>query len=441
MLLRFIVENLFCFAEEAIFSMVATKDTSHPEHFRQENTINTLRIAALYGANAHGKSKFVEAMKLAQSIVIGGIKPQQQIPVKPFLLSTHFNNKPSRFEFSFTIQGVVHTYGFVCDKNRFHEEWLYSRPKQREVTLFERVTDASGTSQFTIGRTLARTDSESRHFIKFLQKHLQSDQLFLTRAAENNLIGLVPVYTWFKNNLRVWSPDDFLGPIPLLVRTSSNFREFTGRFLKTADTGIDGIEVVEKGSIPMEQLAKLPEPFREELMSSDEESFIITNNNEGLLKFSKNIDPTHSELVTHHIAADGNVVHFSLNNESAGTRRLLQLLPILHTTDDEENVFVIDELDRTLHPCLSRLFVETFLKANSCNKNQLVFTTHENTLMDLELLRRDEIWFVEKDAGGKSHLYPLSSLKIRPDLNTERGYLHGRFGAIPFIGDTKALGW
>ena len=119
----------------------------------------------------------------------------------------------------------------------------------------------------------------------------------------------------------------------------------------------------------------------------------------------------------------------------------MQLLPVLAEMRKSNRVYVVDELDRMLHPLLSHLFVETFLNFKNNKNSQLIFTTHETSLLNLDLLRRDEIWFVEKDQVGASHMYSLASLKIRPDLKIERGYLQGRFGAIPFIGNTHSLGW
>ncbi|MBF0152064.1 MAG: AAA family ATPase [Magnetococcales bacterium] len=446
MLLRFSVKNLFCFADEAEFSMVATKDKNHPEHLCPADKFKALRISALYGANAHGKSRLVQAMQRAKEIITKGTEPGQTIPVKPFLLDRNLREQPSRFEFKFTFQEVIHTYGFVCDEKRIHEEWLFSQPfNQREVRLFERRTDVSGTSEFRMGRTLARSPTKNRNFLRFLMEGVRSNQLFLFHAVNLNLNAFDPVFKWFKYHLFAWSPDllrhdTSLTPIPLYAHKDEHFCNFAGKFLQDSDTGINSIKVIEKdGDL---------DPFLQFLIANQEIQpkdglLSIKNQHEKDENFfvpSPDKKPRKIEILAIHQTKDGETVPFDMNEESAGTRRLLELLPLLHDTNNEERVFIIDELDRTLHPSLSRSFIKTFLDIGNCNKNQLIFTTHESNLLDLDLLRRDEIWFVEKDEAGKSHVYPLTSFKARPDINIARGYLQGRFGAIPFFNHSSTLG-
>ena len=133
----------------------------------------------------------------------------------------------------------------------------------------------------------------------------------------------------------------------------------------------------------------------------------------------------------------GDPVQFGLEEESSGTQRLMDLAPML-TDPDESPVYIVDELDRKLHPMLAYQFIDTFLKGTD---RQIVFTTHNTYLMSLDLLRRDEIWFVQKRRDGSSDIYSLADLKVRPDLNIRKGYLSGRFGAIPFLGNLEDLGW
>jgi AAA15 family ATPase/GTPase len=152
-------------------------------------------------------------------------------------------------------------------------------------------------------------------------------------------------------------------------------------------------------------------------------------------------EPLLVSLLPLHRAAGGHSVKFEMWEESEGTQRLIHLLSFLFALKKgPEQVFVVDELDRRLHPLLSRLLIQTILAAEDRGRhNQIIFTTHDTNLLDLDLLRRDEIWFAEKDAGGASHLYSLAEFRTRADLKIEKGYLNGRFGAIPFIGDVHRL--
>ncbi len=141
----------------------------------------------------------------------------------------------------------------------------------------------------------------------------------------------------------------------------------------------------------------------------------------------------------HHLKDEEEHIDFEIENESDGTRRLMDLLPALLHSKSSEKVYLIDEIDRSMHPLLSRMFLEAYLNDQNCGRGQLIVTTHESQLLDRKLLRRDEIWFAEKDKNGGSHLYSLSEYKVRNDLKLGKGYLDGRFGAIPFLGDLESL--
>ncbi|MBF0109277.1 MAG: ATP-binding protein [Magnetococcales bacterium] len=444
MLLRFSVTNLFCFADEAELNLVATKDKNHPEHLCPADKFNALRIAALYGANAHGKSRLVQAMQCAKTIITKGTtEPGQAIPVTPFRLDVDLRQKPTRFEFVFSTKETIYTYGFQCDEKQIFEEWLFSKPANRhEVKLFERRVDGQGNSEFNIGRTLQRGNTKGRSFLKFLTQSVRGNQLFLTRAINDNLDYLSPVHDWFNHSLNIWEAGAPILPVALLALENERFRNFVGESMKSFDTGINGIHTEERSGKPSQKLDFLLHTF-EFGKDVDQEEIILEDSSDhgGLLHYFSKDKIRSIRMQTLHEVPGDDPVFFKLSDESAGTRRLIQLLPLLFAEEAMENVYVIDELDRTLHPSLSRAFIEHFLKIIGCDRNQLIFTTHESNLLDLDLLRRDEIWFVEKDAKGRSQLYPLTSFKARPDINIARGYLQGRFGAIPFIGDPSALGW
>ncbi len=435
MLLRFIVENLFCFANETEFSMVATTDDAHPEHRINHKKQHALRISALYGANAHGKSKLIEAMALAQQLILDGRKPDQKIPVQPFRLNPHHKTQPSRFEFTLVAQEIEYTYGFLLDTERIHEEWLFSRPNSKVVRLFERVTNAEKKTEITIGPSLAKKGSKERTLIDFLKLSVRENQLFLTECVERNFNPLKQVYDWFANSLTIASPNRPLLPVAHLAYKENQFLTLINQFLKQADTGIAEI----KTKADPVNLALVDPHNSAKIQDELNNGFLISADGGGLsvLQAEKH-GPVQLQLVPYHQASDGQSVEFKLSEESSGTQRLLQIISILFNPTNKK-VFIIDELDRTLHPALSRLLIETFL-SNSGN-TQLIFTTHDTTLLDLNLLRRDEIWFIQKDQQGQSHIYALSTFRIRPDLKIDRGYLQGRFGAIPFIGDPATLGW
>lgn len=430
MLLQFSVKNHLCFAEEQCLSLVASKDDRHPEHLitaRENYKHRALRVAALYGANAHGKTKLVESISFAQELIVDGRKREQVIQVRPFRLNPELLQQPSRFEFVFIQNNIEYTYGFVADKKRILEEWLFARPNSREVRYFERITKETGEIIIEFGHALLK--SEQKQFLDFIIKGCQENQLFLTEAANRNVSTLEIVYEWFSKVLQVVSTD-----FPVQTIEACSEKDFISmtEFLNTAGTGISKIFLEEE---PVEFMHnETDEKIRN--MARDFTEFRI---NDRMIRLNDNKEPVIVQMKTQHENSDQELISFDLQEESSGTQRLIQILPIFFNLEFENKVYIIDELDRKLHPFLSKLFVQTFIKKAQASLNQLVFTTHETHLLDQDFLRRDEVWFVEKDRFGRSHLYSLADFKIRSDIKIEKGYLHGRFGAIPFVGNSSIL--
>ena len=234
--------------------------------------------------------------------------------------------------------------------------------------------------------------------------------------------------------------------LALRAREDQEFTDFLSDFLKLAGTGIDNIQCISEELNPEKHLNNLPNDLRE-MISQDIEAeqfstlylqgpgefFTIHRSKQGVL--------TYVRLLTEHHRTDGCAISFETAVESDGTRRLMDLAPMLLDVWGRDRVFVIDELDRSLHTHLSRLFLQTCLASITAKhaQGQFILTTHDTNLLDRDLLRRDEIWFMEKDDAGASHLSSLAEYKVTEGLNYENGYLNGRFGAIPFIGNINDL--
>jgi uncharacterized protein len=441
MLLQFTFENFACFSEESHFSMVASADEEHADHLVQIETgrkPRILRTATLYGANAHGKTKMIEALRFARSLIVDGTKSGQPIRVSPFRLDKQRLDAPSRFEFVISYESVEYTYGFLVDSERVHEEWLYARPNVQEVPYFERVTDSQEKVTVEAGFSLVGRAKKERQFIEFVAKGTRPNQLFLTEAVDRNVEKLEPLYNWFKDVLTIISATARFQPIEVRSSKEQDFVTFIGNFLKKAGTGIDSVEAVEEEWDYDKCLPGVPEDIKNKMEADVKKGRIINFMTDEGASFSICIDKSGKivmvRLKTVHVGKDGLRVLFDFEEESAGTQRLMDILPILADIRADEKVYVIDELDRKLHPLLSRLFIESYLE-QCCDerRGQLIFTTHDTHLLDLNLLRRDEIWFLQKDSEGSSKLYSLSDLKVRPDLKIEKGYLNGRFGGIPVI--------
>ncbi len=461
MLVQFTVENFMSFEKETTFSMAATpSDETHPDHVCQpENNEKggpLLRAAALYGANASGKSNLIKAIAFARNLIVEGTRFGERLYPQPFRLSDA-REKPSRFQFIFRTGGVLYEYGFVLDNDRIHEEWLFGTEntlRAKEKKYFERTTDVDGKTKVEIGANLkALADGESQR-LQFVAEGTRPNQLYLRELFEKNFEHLLGIMQWFYT-LNVLAPDAlyYANRNFLIHQTETNKRAFLS-LLQAAGTNITAI-ISHLVAIDLDsEFPTLSESIRRGIQTSLEQSWRERKDDQPIVHYAdtpeKRLMPLsidqhgrvcRVELKFQRKGKNGDVVLFSPDEESDGTQRLLYLLPhIENLRQDREAVYFVDELDRRLHTLISRTFLQVALSGTNRN-SQLIFTTHDTNLLDLDLLRRDEIWFVEKDNGGASHLYSLAEFKIRPDLKVEKGYLNGRFGAIPYIGDVSKLGF
>lgn len=454
MLLQFSVENFLSFNDEQTFSMVASDgDTRHPLHvIEAENgkNLSFLRAAALYGANASGKSNLVKAVAFARNRILNGTRSGQTIPVTPFKLSGGGGNRPSKFAFIFYHQGIVYNYGFLLNRTRIVEEWLYATPNKREVRYFERTTSNENETVVEFGPAFTGDTAKQKQFLEFVAQGTRPSQLFLTEAVEHNVEAVAPVTEWFRDVLLVLSTESENLNIPVQSKESPAFTKFLSDFVRAADTGIHQI-VTEAVPVNLDNyLPGISQETRQDIEARlshlpEDELLVLDNRIEGERQFisrDKHGKTILLVLRTQHLTDTGRLVSFSVEEESEGTQRLIHLATALFDFKQRDSmVLFLDELDRRLHPLMSRTFLETALNCEDKQekKGQFIFTTHDTNLLDLDLLRRDEIWFVEKDKQGASRMYSLAEFKIRPDLKIQKGYLNGRFGAIPFIGDREAL--
>lgn len=451
MLVQFTVENFASFGATTTFSMAADNaDRQHVTHIIGDKTSKTppvLRVAALYGANGAGKSNLIKAIGFARKLILNGTRAGKLIPITPFKLSSD-SDKPSRFEFIFNHNDIPYSYGFLATATRIVEEWLYATPSKQEVRYFERTTSEHNETLVEFGATFTGKSTKDKQFMEFVAQGTRPNQLFLTEARERNVKIVAPVVEWFEKSLIIISADAQLKGLELMLRGNTDFADYIGARLRAAGTGVESVRVEEHPLEASTVFSGMPEEVQQEIAQSlqpdDEEQGVLMQGSfgeRGMFVSGKQSQPMLLQIKTQHRGADGRLVDFDTNEESEGTQRLMHLFPALHRLQERPCVALLDELDRRLHPLLSRYFVETMLDCPEENRySQLIFTTHETHLLDLDLLRRDEIWFVEKDRGGASHLSSLAEFNIRPELKVQKGYLNGRFGAIPFLGDPCQLG-
>ncbi len=452
MLIQLTIENFLSFRDEVTFSMVGvSSDRQHADRLMEDAAGKgraVVPIAAIYGANAAGKSNLIEALIFAKNLILEGTRSNRSIPVSTFKLGD-YSKKPSKFEFIFTHQDARYSYGFKLNREQIIEEWLHAIPagKKKEVMYFERVTSLDKKTTVDYGLPLTGRSSKRKQFFEFIAEGTRPNQLFLTEAIDRNVEALFSVANWFANVLTIISADSDITKLEVAALRDKSFTDFLCEILKLSGTGIDGIEAKEveldfdKYFPNMSKTEK--DEFLEEFLEKDDNAVLIDGANGKQYVIIKNEREKLRliQMTTQHRHENGTLIDFTMDEESEGSQRLINLIPVLFLLkySDEEVIF-IDEIDLRLHPLLSYFFIKRAIESGN-KENQLIFTTHDTNLLDLELLRRDEIWFVEKDRQGSSSLYSLAEFKTRPDLKIEKGYLNGRFGAIPFFGNPESLGW
>ncbi len=448
-ILSFSLTNFRSFRAEETLNLFASRRLGIPHNSPHGWAVPgsdeyALRVASLYGANGAGKSNLVRALRALQRLILQGTPPGKVTAHDPFLLDDESSAKPTTIDLLFLADGRVFRYGVCHDADRVHEEWLDAYEGKRERNLFTRATQEDGTVTVELGPAAAGPDGSQK--IKALAEvGARPNQLFLTEVVNlDNREAQGPQFRravdWFSSALTVIEPGGKFLSSAQGIADDLAFAEFAGRFVREASTGITGfgVETKELQGLKSSDLKGIAEsawdvPHSDTLVlpTPDDQEVLIGRTDNDTVKLRR--------IVALHDREGKEPTRLPLREESDGSRRLLHLLPALHRLAGQGGVFVVDELERSMHPMLARKFIEFFLRAAGRGPSQLIFTTHESTLLDLDLMRRDGIWFAEKDQEGASHLYSLGDFKVRKDLRIEKGYLEGRFGAIPFLGGIDHL--
>lgn len=449
MLIRFTVENFMSFKDEVEFSMVAGLPRKHPGHIlpgENPRDLRLLKTAVIYGANAAGKSNLIKAMSFAKELIVKGTRGRQNIAVIPFRFDSETKAKPSKFQFEILSQERIYSFGFEVDKTRVHSEWLYEIRSSSEQMIFERETNSEGTAKISPG-DVSYTEEQDESFLRFVAAGTRQNQLFLTECIDRNVSYFKDISSWFEDKLVLIFPDTKPSWIEIAFMNDDDYQRDIVELVKHFDLGIDNIrlEDVDFGSenrLPQEIKDQITEnilnmsqqPDRRVIIQIPSENILIYLNNDGDI-VSKKI------MTIHKIEGTDLQERLELTEESDGTQRIFEIVPALFEliSDTHERVYIIDELDRRLHALLSYKVLEIFLTKSSNQMSQLVVTTHETNILDLGLLRRDEIWFVEKNAKGASSIYSMEEFYTRYDSDIRRGYLRGRFGAIPLLPSRSIL--
>jgi AAA15 family ATPase/GTPase len=434
MLVSFTIENWMSFREPATLSMVASRERQHGERVPKIGRLNTriLPVATIYGGNASGKTNLFKALSFAKTLVIKGTQPDGAIQVEPFHLDTASQAEPTRFVFELLIEETLYEFAFSLTREAVVEERLSLITSSSEKELYRR---SSSGIEFEA--------SLKDPFLQFAFQGTRDNQLFLTNAISQKVERFRPIYNWFRDTLELIGPDSRFEPFELFLDDLHPLYGTMNQMLSALDTGISRLGGEE---IPLEHVP-ISEPLKRLLQEEVKEGMsvrLMSNRNDRLVFTRRNNRLTAQRLVTFHRKTDGSEARFEMHQESDGSQRVIDLLPaFLELSSLQHNkVFVVDELDRSLHTLLTRKLLETYL--GSCSpdsRSQLLLTTHDLLLMDQELFRRDEMWIAERKASGATGLLSFSEYKdVRYDKDIRKSYLQGRLGGIPQIGLGRPAG-
>ena len=403
MLLKFRFSNFRSFRTEQELSLIASSLTGSGNGLFSPPGLGeqVLPVAAIYGANASGKTAVIKAFEFMANAVKfshSQWQPDQRISIEPF--AGDDPALPSELSVDFLLAGVRYQYGFAANPQAVLREWLYAYPKAKRQLWFKRVEGVP----ISFG---AKMPGEN----KIIEGLVRKNSLFLSAAAQNNHEALSPVYAWFAESESFELGHDARGRRALgaMLRAAQFCQEESdratiARLLTRADLGIAGLRV--------EDLPRVTFTVGNEVLSG--------------------LPETNQMVLLHHVG--NRTVPFDADQESSGTLAYLAILGPVVNLLKNGGVLWVDELDTSLHPLMAVQIIRLFSNpASNPRSAQLVFNTHDTNLLGSGGLRRDQIWFTEKDSSGSSHLYPLTDFKPRRQENLENGYLQGRYGAIPFI--------
>ncbi len=420
MLLNFSVSNYKSFKERKELNLVATADKEHlGDNTFLANNQRLLKSVAIYGPNASGKTNLLKAIRFIREFVLQSANNQagETIPITIFKLDSKMKSKPSVFETNFVVEGIRYKYGFEVNETRVLKEWLHAYKTKQPQCWFERTfTPEKKEYSWKFG-------NKFKGKVQSWKELTLENTLFLSRAIQLNSEQLKPIYQWFKDLFVLNSSEQlFPGRTADWILDSDENKKEVLNFLKISgdNSGITNIDIRNE-EIPKEKLAEM---FGEKMAKR-------------FLKNSYQKPRATTINLSHKITGSKKTVDFDFMEESAGTRKLISLASSWLNTIKEGRILIIDELNNSLHPILAKFLIQIF-HDKEINKNggQLIFTGHDSFLLDLEVFRRDQIWFTEKNAQDETDLYSLAEYSPRKNESIEKGYLKGRYDALPHIDET-----
>lgn len=449
MFIGFSVSNFLSFKTTQTMSMIASKVARHKQHILMGNGKKVLKTGLIYGANAGGKSNFIKAIDFSRDIILEGLE-QVDLNKKYFRIDTSNYKVPGVFEYRLMTQsGKEYSYGIAISyaEKEIISEWLIRIEKNgSETFVFNRDINEDG-ENITESEIKYENREEAIRWQVYLEdfgKNI-SDPLkkktILSDIAERSgkQVGIfkeiLDVYNWFQSIIILFPTSQYSGLNQMIEK--ENVRQFFSKMMQYFDTGIMSVES-KQGPMDFDKIFEgIPAEYAEKLkikISNDitNESVLCKVNNQ---IYSLKKDDNGNIITTKMMQNHGNGQDlFEYADESDGTKRLFDLIPLFYEHNGNRVIFV-DEIDRSLHTNLTRRFLELFYKLTERDNSQLIATTHDSNLLDLDLIRQDEIWFVERVKDQSSRMYSLNRYKERYDKRVDKEYLLGRYEAVPVFNE------
>ncbi len=448
MLIRFVVENIFSFGERTEFNTIPNNRLKTLDNHKYEtNGLNILKISSIYGANGAGKSNLIKSLQLFQKLVV-----REEIPFKPadvhFKLHSNNNERSQVLAIEFIEENTAFYYGIELSDNLILTEELYlsGLGKNKDKLIFERKTDENGITKIAFLEEFEKDEKSQVLKSVLLEEFVKSDEPILKLISNRDNIYLKETkkaFRWFKETLQILSPESRPRALAHKIEIDEKFKKYAKDIMCSFNIGITSLTSEKQelkeffGKDNQKLINKLSKDVEDspnrvlELRSRKGDEIILVKEEEKI--WVKRLKVGHSDN-------KNNSVLFDLDEESDGTIRLLDFIPAFQEMIISNKVFIIDEIERSIHPLLIKELIKKF-SLDCKTKGQLIFTTHESNLLDQDVFRQDEIWFAEKDKNGSTDLYSLSDFKEHKTIDIRKGYLNGRYGSIPFLGNLKDLNW
>lgn len=448
MLIRFTIENVFSFEERKEFNMLPySRLGTLKSHKYDILDFEMLKMASIYGANGAGKSNLINALYDLQKLVIN-----EEIPLRLKTSQFKFNPKDSIISQVFAIEFIQDNtafyYGLEILDGIIKTEELYKSGlgKKKDDLIFERSSNKEGVTNIQFMEAFEQDEKSQLLKSILIEEFFQANKSvlkILSNRTNEHIADIKKVFTWFEDTLQIITPTSKATALAHRVDKDLAFKKYAEDLMCSFNIGITSLSAEKKGLKEFfgEDNENELEILIKELENSPKHMLGLSTQGGDELVIVKEEDKIWvKRLKVGHVGKNNESVLFDLEEESDGTIRLLDVIPAFRNVIASPKVFIIDEIERSIHPLLIKELVKKF-SLDEDTKGQLIFTTHESNLLDQKIFRQDEIWFAEKNKNGATDLYSLSEFKEHKTIDIRKGYLNGRYGSIPFLANLKDLNW